>query len=121
MDLETFFTVGTAAPTSAQNTFTNRTAELDAFADSLAAQALDDPAGEIFARCVHRDIEGARRVREHLTATRSDRAFGFWVAITGWWLSELSTHDEPDNGAPVDWLYGKEAARARWVSVLTNS
>jgi hypothetical protein len=69
--------------------------------------------GEIFARCVHGDLDGARRARDRLIATRSGRAFRFWVAITGWWLGE------PDADAEVDWLYGKADARERWLAVLT--
>ncbi len=43
VELETFFSIGWSAAASAQNTFTNRNAELDAFAAALAGQALDAP------------------------------------------------------------------------------
>lgn len=43
MDLDAFFSIGQTTTTSAQNTFTNRTAELDAFVDSVAAHVFDDP------------------------------------------------------------------------------
>ncbi len=45
MDLETFFSIGASSALSAQDTFTNRNAELEAFFSSLEAQRLDDPVG----------------------------------------------------------------------------
>nr|WP_157527725.1 hypothetical protein [Kibdelosporangium sp. MJ126-NF4]CEL16150.1 hypothetical protein [Kibdelosporangium sp. MJ126-NF4] len=55
LDLEAFFTIGRTTTTSAQNTFTNRTAELDAFVDSMAAHVLDDPVAMV------EDVRSPRR------------------------------------------------------------
>lgn len=47
MDLETFFSIGASSTLSAQNTFTNRSAELEAFFNSLSGQEFDDPVGMV--------------------------------------------------------------------------
>lgn len=88
-------------------------AELEATRPALRG-AVHADVGEIFARCVHGDVEGARQVRQRLVAARRGRPFGFWLAITDWWLGEAS-----DGAAPeVDWLHGEPDARQRWMSVL---
>ncbi len=55
VDLETFFSIGASSTLSAQNTFTNRSEELEAFFNSLEEQKLDDPVGMI------EDVRSPRR------------------------------------------------------------
>lgn len=69
--------------------------------------------GEVFLRCVHGDVAGARAARERLRTARSGRSYGYWTAITGWWVGEREDHD-------VEWLHGEEDARTRWLAVLTT-
>ncbi len=73
---------------------------------------------EVFIRCIYGDVAGAQQARERLSTNRHGRAYGFWVPITGWWISELSDSDEQENPADVEWLHGEEDARLRWVAVL---
>jgi hypothetical protein len=73
---------------------------------------------EVFIRCVYGDIAGAQRARGRLSTNRHGRAYGFWVPITGWWISELSDSEDQEDVADVEWLHGEEDARLRWVAVL---
>nr|WP_232328027.1 hypothetical protein [Kibdelosporangium sp. MJ126-NF4]CEL16151.1 hypothetical protein [Kibdelosporangium sp. MJ126-NF4]CTQ94076.1 hypothetical protein [Kibdelosporangium sp. MJ126-NF4] len=88
-------------------------ADLDEARPALGGAGYAD-VGEIFVRCVEGDLAGARRARARLVEAQRGRPYGFWLAITGWWLAEPATSDSPD----VDWLHGEQDARQRWVAVL---
>jgi hypothetical protein len=61
-------------------------------------------------------VKAAQRARDRLVAKLRGRAFGFWAAITAWWLAELGA--DVEHSAEVEWLHGEEDARERWVAVL---
>jgi hypothetical protein len=75
--------------------------------------------GEVFARCLHDDVDGARMARERIIAARQGRAYGFWVAITGWWIGDLSPGESSESTVDVEWLHGEADARQRWIAALT--
>jgi hypothetical protein len=70
--------------------------------------------GEVFLRCVHGDLAGARQARERLLSARAGRSYGYWAAITGWWTDANSDNHD------VEWLHGEEDARTRWLAPLTT-
>lgn len=73
---------------------------------------------EAFLWCVEGDADRARAARSEFLAGRNGTAYGFWDAITGWWLTELTGGPSDRADAPVDWLHGADDARSRWVGVL---
>jgi hypothetical protein len=59
------------------------------------------------------DLAGAQRAKERLLSARAGRSYGYWTAITGWWIdANTANHD-------VDWLHGEQDARTRWLAPLT--
>lgn len=81
-----------------------------------ASGAVHAEVGEVFVRCLEGDVKAAQRARDRLVAKLRGRAFGFWAAITAWWLAELGA--DVGHAAEVEWLHGEEDARERWVGVL---
>ena len=74
---------------------------------------------EVFARCVAGDVDGARQARERLRrADGPPTAYGYWWAITGWWIASVDPSADPDEDGAVEWIHGAEDARSRWVDVL---
>lgn len=73
---------------------------------------------ETFLHCAVGDLDTARASRQRVLDARSGRAYGFWNAITGWWVADVSGEDEPELEPEVEWLRGYDDARGRWVEVL---
>lgn len=93
--------------------------QLDLVKSSLRG-AVHADVGEVFVRCLYGDVTGAQQARERMMAKRRGRAFGFWAAITGWWVAELSVSGAPEDAANVEWLHSEADARQRWVGVLDS-
>lgn len=81
-----------------------------------ASGAVHADVGEVFVRCIEGDVKAAQRARDRLVAKLRGPAFGFWAAITAWWLAELGA--DVEHAAEVEWLHGEQDARERWVGVL---
>ncbi|GAA3383941.1 hypothetical protein [Cryptosporangium minutisporangium] len=75
-------------------------------------------AGEVLVRCLEGDVEGAHEVRSRMATEQQGAAYGFWLAITGWWLDEASGQLEETDAPGVTWLHGADDARSRWQEVL---
>lgn len=74
----------------------------------------------VFMHCLYQDRPASHAARNRFLSQRKGRAYGFWDAITGWWIQEAFGSEVARVNPDVEWLYGYEDAWRRWVDVLTR-
>jgi hypothetical protein len=83
-----------------------------------AAAGVWADAAHVFIACCEGDLSSAEEVHRRMSGAQRGRDYGFWTAITQWWIDEVAGRSTSVDDHGVTWLHGVDDARARWQAVL---